>query len=45
MVVCKRGKRGKDALAFAAFVASPAGREIMRRYGFLLPGEAISIKP
>ena len=28
------------ARSFAAFVASPAGRNIMRRYGFLLPGEA-----
>ena len=27
------------ARSFAAFVASPDGRNIMRRYGFLLPGE------
>ncbi len=45
MVVCKHGKRGEDALAFASFVASAPGRAIMRRYGFLLPGEAISAKP
>lgn len=29
-----------EARQFAAFVNSDAGREIMRRYGFLLPGEA-----
>jgi len=28
-----------SARAFIAFVNSPAGREIMKRYGFLLPGE------
>lgn len=30
------------ARSFAAFVASPEGRNIMRRYGFLLPGETRS---
>ncbi|HEX7663993.1 MAG TPA: molybdate ABC transporter substrate-binding protein [Polyangiaceae bacterium] len=43
LVVCKG--EGQDASpdgkAFAAFVASPEGRAIMRRYGFLLPGETI----
>ncbi len=29
-----------EARAFAAFVASAPGREIMRRYGFVLPGES-----
>lgn len=27
------------ARAFAGYVNSPAGRPIMRRYGFILPGE------
>jgi molybdate transport system substrate-binding protein len=31
--------RTRRARSFAAFVASPDGRNIMRRYGFLLPGE------
>lgn len=30
------------ARAFAAFVASPDGRAIMRRYGFVLPGEEVA---
>lgn len=29
-----------EARAFAAFIASPPGREIMRKYGFVLPGES-----
>lgn len=28
-----------EARQFALFVNSPAGREVMRRYGFILPGE------
>jgi molybdate transport system substrate-binding protein len=43
LVVCKGGSKGArtaDARAFADFVGSPAGRTIMRRYGFLLPGDA-----
>ncbi len=39
MIVCKNGGNADGARRFAAFVASPAGREIMTRYGFLLPGE------
>jgi molybdate transport system substrate-binding protein len=40
LVVCgKDAGRLKAARAFAAFVASPPGRAVMRRYGFLLPGE------
>lgn len=43
LVVCKGQKNGahrKEAEAFSTFVASPEGREIMKRFGFLLPGEA-----
>lgn len=36
LVVCGRGEGPR---AFAAFVGSPAGRDIMRNYGFKLPGE------
>ncbi|MBS2012754.1 MAG: molybdate ABC transporter substrate-binding protein [Deltaproteobacteria bacterium] len=42
MVVCKGGSKGakaNEARAFVEFVSSPGGRAIMRRYGFLLPGE------
>ncbi len=39
LVVCGRGAATAGARAFAAFLAAPAGRAIMRRYGFKLPGE------
>ncbi len=42
MVVCKGGAAGaktNEARAFVDFVSSPAGRAIMSKYGFLLPGE------
>lgn len=42
MVVCKGGSKGakaNEARAFVEFVSSPPGRAIMRKYGFLLPGE------
>jgi molybdate transport system substrate-binding protein len=43
MVVCGRDPtRRARARAFAAFVNSADGRAIMRRYGFLLPGETRS---
>jgi molybdate transport system substrate-binding protein len=42
LLVCSKRK---DAAAFAAFVNSPAGRAIMRRYGFLLPGEVVAHTP
>src|SRR5260221_559105 len=41
LVACK-GKRDRprdEARAFGAFVGSDDGRAIMRRFGFLLPGE------
>lgn len=43
LVACKGSSSGNaasdNAKAFTAFVASPDGRTIMRRFGFLLPGE------
>jgi len=39
LVVCGQGPAAESAKKFAAFVASDEGREIMNRYGFLLPGE------
>ena len=44
LVVCKGGARGgktEEARTFVAFVSSPAGRAIMTRYGFVLPGETL----
>ncbi|MCE9578499.1 MAG: molybdate ABC transporter substrate-binding protein [Deltaproteobacteria bacterium] len=40
LVVCSHGGNAKGGAAFAAFVSSPEGREIMNRYGFLLPPAA-----
>ncbi|HTJ41489.1 MAG TPA: molybdate ABC transporter substrate-binding protein, partial [Kofleriaceae bacterium] len=40
LVVCKNGGNAGGAKQFADFVASKEGREIMTRYGFVLPGEA-----
>lgn len=37
--VVKRSARPELGLAFIQFVNGPEGREIMKRYGFLLPGE------
>lgn len=42
LVVCTRGKAGAErARRFAAFVNSPDGRAVMRKYGLLLPGESV----
>lgn len=40
LVVCKRGTNIGTAKEFAAFVNSEEGRAIMKRFGFLLPGES-----
>lgn len=42
LVVCRHGKNERAGRSFAEFVSSPAGRAIMRRYGFLLPGETLA---
>jgi molybdate transport system substrate-binding protein len=42
MLVCSKRR---DAAAFANYVNSPSGRAIMRRYGFLLPGEVVAHTP
>jgi molybdate transport system substrate-binding protein len=39
LVVVGDGPEADDAAELASFVASPAGREVMVRYGFVLPGE------
>jgi molybdate transport system substrate-binding protein len=40
LAVVKSTKHEEQARAFAAFINGPQGRPIMRKYGFLLPGEA-----
>jgi len=40
LVVCKRGVNQAVAKEFAAFVNSAEGRAIMKKFGFLLPGES-----
>ncbi len=42
LVVCKHGSDPSGGRELAAFVGSPEGREIMKRYGFALPGEAVA---
>jgi molybdate transport system substrate-binding protein len=43
LVICHGGIRTKtnEAHAFVDYVGSPEGRAVMRKYGFLLPGEAL----
>lgn len=45
LVVCTRGARRAGGEAFARFVNSERGRALMRRYGFLLPGEKLTRTP
>ena len=48
MVVCKGGSAGgrpNEARAFVDYVGSEPGRAIMRKHGFLLPGEAVPPPP
>lgn len=44
LAVLKRTRREQQARAFAAFINSPQGRPIMRKYGFVLPGEPIAAR-
>jgi len=39
VAVVKRSTRPDLGMAFVQFVNGPIGRPIMKRYGFLLPGE------
>jgi len=42
MVVCKGGGNAGGGKRFLEFANGPEGRAIMRRYGFLLPGESLA---
>lgn len=44
LVVCKHGRNTEGGLAFAKFVLSDKGREVLKKYGFELPG-AVSATP
>ncbi|MEJ7731600.1 MAG: molybdate ABC transporter substrate-binding protein [Polyangiaceae bacterium] len=44
LVVCNRGDNRAGGAAFATFVGAE-GRETMRRFGFVLPGEPTAVKP
>jgi molybdate transport system substrate-binding protein len=45
LVVCKNGGNAEAGRQFADFVSSADGRAIMKRYGFLLPGETVARVP
>jgi molybdate transport system substrate-binding protein len=45
LVVCKHGTNAAAAQKLADFLKAPAGRAILRKYGFTLPGEAASKAP
>ena len=45
LAVCNRGKRRDGGEAFGRYVTSEPGRAVMRRYGFLLPGETPARAP
>ena len=45
LVVCKHGANEAAARQLVEFLSAPAGRVIMRKYGFLLPGEALAKAP
>jgi molybdate transport system substrate-binding protein len=42
LAVIRGARREAEARRFAAFINSPPGRAVMRKYGFVLPGEEIS---
>lgn len=46
LVICHGGIRAKtnEAHAFVGYVGSAEGRAVMRKYGFLLPGESLPAK-
>jgi len=45
LVVCGHDKNVAAAKQLAAFMSAPAGRAIMKKYGFLLPGETLAAQP
>ena len=45
LVVCKHGTNAAGARRLKAFIEAPAGRAILRKFGFLMPGEALAKAP
>jgi molybdate transport system substrate-binding protein len=45
LVVCVNGRSREGGRSFARFVNAAPGRAVMRRYGFLLPGEETAPTP
>jgi molybdate transport system substrate-binding protein len=45
LVVCNRGANAAQARKLADFLSGSEGRVILRKYGFLLPGEALAKAP
>lgn len=45
LVVCTHGVNAAGARQLADFLNAPVGRAILRKYGFLLPGEALAKAP
>jgi molybdate transport system substrate-binding protein len=45
LVVCTHGANAAGARKLAEFLNAPAGRAILKKYGFLLPGEALAKAP
>lgn len=45
LVVCNHGSNAAGARRLKAFIEAPAGRTILRKYGFLLPGETLAKAP
>jgi molybdate transport system substrate-binding protein len=45
LVVCNHGANAAGARKLAEFLDAPAGRAILKKYGFLLPGEALAKAP
>jgi len=45
LVVCNRGTNAAAARRMKSFIEAPAGRAILRKYGFLLPGETLAKVP
>ena len=45
LVVCTHGADPAGARRLKAFIEAPAGRAILRKYGFLMPGETWALAP
>lgn len=45
LVVCKHGTNAAAARRLKAFIEAPAGRAILRKYGFLMAGETLAQSP